>query len=102
MAKAYSEAGIEMMVLKGYVDYLGIAAEKFPPLDRDSELEKRVLEDILHPTFDEKGSGFLFKLRRLKANMWKRNLVATEALVPRLARLAWSHVVKPTITMDNR
>ena len=58
-------------------------------------MEQRELEDILHPTFDEKGSGFLFKLRRLKANMWKRNLVATEALVSRLARLAWSHVVRP-------
>ena len=76
------------------IDCLGIPAEKFPVLERDAELEKRVLEDILHPTFDEKGSGFLFKLRRLKANMWKRNLVASEALVPRLVRLAWSHLVR--------
>ena len=81
------------------IDCLGIPTEKFPSLYRDAKLEQRVLDDILYPTFSEKGSGFLFKLRRLKANMWKRNLVATEALVPRLARLAWSHVVKPTITM---
>ncbi len=81
------------------IDYLGIEAEKFPSLDRDLELEQRVLEDILHPTFDEKGSGFLFKLRRLRANMWKRNLVASEAFLPRMVRLAWSHVVKPTMTM---
>lgn len=71
--------------------------KKFPVLERDAALEQRVLADILHPTFSEKGSGFLFKLRRLKANMWKRNLVATEALVPRLARLAWSHVMRPEI-----
>ena len=30
-----------------------------------------------------------------KANMWKRNLVATEAFIPRMIRLAWSHVVRP-------
>lgn len=77
------------------IDYLGIAAEKFPSLDRDLELEQRVLADILHPTFSEKGSGFLFKLRRLRANMWKRNLVATEAFLPRMLRLAWSHVMRP-------
>ena len=77
------------------IDCLGIAAEKFPSLDRDLELEKRVLEDILHPTFDEKGSGFLFKLRRLRTNMWKCNLVALEPLVPRMMRLAWSHVIRP-------
>lgn len=84
------------------IDCLGIAAEKFPVLEGDAALEQRVLADILHPTFSEKGSGFLFKLRRLKANMWKRNLVASEAFIPRMVRLAWSHVVKPTITMDNR
>ena len=78
------------------INCIGIPAEKFPVLERDAELEKRVLEDILHPTFDEKGSGFLFKLRRLRANMWKRNLVALEPLVPRMMRLAWSHVVRPT------
>ena len=77
------------------IDCLGIAAEKFPVLERDAALEQRVLADILHPTFDEKGSGFLFKLRRLRANMWKRNLVALEPLLPRMVRLAWSHVVRP-------
>ena len=77
------------------IDYLGIEAEKFPVLERDAALEQRVLADILHPTFSEKGSGFLFKLRRLRANIWKRNLVALEPLVPRMVRLAWSHVVRP-------
>lgn len=81
------------------IDNLGIEAEKFPSLDRDLELEQRVLADILHPTFSEKGSGFLFKLRRLRANMWKRNLIALEPLVPRMLRLAWSHVMRPTMTM---
>ena len=83
------------------IDCLGIAAEKFPALERDAALEKRVLEDILHPTFSEKGSGFLFKLRRLKANMWKRNLVSAEAPVSRMARLAWSHLRKSDIRFEN-
>lgn len=79
------------------IDCLGISAEKFPLLDRNSKLEARVLADILHPTFNEKGSGFIFKLRRLKANMWKRNLVSSESLVSRMVRLAWSHVRKPVV-----
>ena len=33
------------------IDCLGIAAEKFPVLERDAALEQRVLADILHPTF---------------------------------------------------
>ena len=77
------------------IDCLGIAAEKFPALERDAALERRVLADILRPTFSEKGSGFFYKLRRLKANMWKRNLVATEPILPRMLRLAWSHVIRP-------
>ena len=81
------------------IDYLGIAAEKFPVLERDAALERRVLEDILHPGFSEKGSGFLFKLCRLRANLWKRNLVATESLLPRMLRLAWSYVALPTMTI---
>lgn len=84
------------------IDCLGIAAEKFPVLERDAALEQRVLADILHPTFSEKGSGFLFKLRRLRANMWKRNLVATEAFISRMIRLAWSHVASPTIRLRLR
>ena len=84
------------------IDCFGIAVEKFPVLERDAALEQRVLADILHPTFSEKGSGFLFKLRRLRANMWKRNLVATEAFLPRMLRLAWSHVIRPTMTMTGK
>ena len=84
------------------IDCLGIAAEKFPVLERDAALERRVLADILHPNFSEKGSGFLFKLRRLRANMWKRNLIASEPLVPRMLRLAWSHVIRPAMTMTGK
>lgn len=76
---------------------LGISAEKFPSLERDSVLEERVLNDIISPSFNESGSGFLFKLRRLRANMWKRNLVSPEPLVPRMVRLAWSHVIGPSV-----
>ena len=39
------------------IDYLGIAAEKFPVLERDAALEQRVLEDrnmqILHKTLSK-------------------------------------------------
>ena len=43
--------------------------------------------------------GFGVQLERAdggeKANMWKHNLVATEAFLPRMLRLAWSHVMRP-------
>ena len=43
--------------------------------------------------------GFGVQLERAdggeKVNMWKHNLVATEAFLPRMMRLAWSHVVRP-------
>ncbi|MDO4820051.1 MAG: nucleotidyltransferase family protein [Prevotella sp.] len=82
------------------IDYLGIPTDKFPSLNRDPALEKRVLADILYPTFSEKGFGFFFKLRRLRANMWKRNLVVAETFIPQMLRLAWSHVVKPEKRID--
>jgi len=84
------------------VGQLGLEAGKFPPLERDAALEKRVLEDILRPTFSEKGSGFVFKLRRLRANRWKRDLVAAEPFVPRMVRLAWSHLRGPERQLDRR
>lgn len=79
------------------VEQLGLEAGKFPPLERDAALEQRVLEDILQPTFCEKGSGFVYKLKRLRANRWKRDLVAAEPFVPRMVRLAWSHIRGPRV-----
>lgn len=78
------------------IDYLGISDKKFPKLTRDTELENRVLQDILFPSFDEKGSGFFFKLKRLKANLWKRNLVSSESFLSRMAHLTLSHMIKPS------
>lgn len=77
------------------VDSIGIDASKFPVLERDSHLENRILDEILHPGFQEDGSGFIFKLRRLQANMWKRRLIGTESFVPRMVRLAFSHLIPP-------
>lgn len=79
------------------IDCLGILAEKFPSIERDAALEDRVLNDILYPSFNEKGSDFIFKLRRLRANMWKRNLVNPEPFLPRMVRLALSHLIGPGI-----
>lgn len=79
------------------IHQIGIDAGKFPVLEADAELERMVLEDILHPGFSEDTpsgamAGFFMKVRRLKANMWKRRLVNPEPLVPMLLRLAWSHL----------
>jgi len=83
------------------VGQLGLEAGKYPSMERDVALEQRVMEDILQPTFSKKGSGFVFKLRRLRANRWKRDLVAAEPFVPRMVRLAWSHLRGPKILKVN-
>ena len=44
-------------------------------------------------------SVFSWRGQMVEKHIWKRNLVASEPLVPRMVRLAWSHVVKPTITI---
>ena len=59
------------------IDNLGLDAALIPPFERDIKLEKRVLNDILHPEFSEKfpEKGFVqiirFKFRRWMANRWR-------------------------------
>lgn len=77
------------------LDYLGFDDSAFPPIDRDSVLEKRIFEDILSPEFDDgKPSALagvlLFKLRRWWANRWKHQLIYNEKLLPMFLTLLGS------------
>ena len=78
-------------------DYLGLQFDGIPAIERNEELERRILEDVLHPEFaEEKPSGLIpvlaFKARRWWHNRWKHPLVYDEWLLPMLLTLAWSHL----------
>lgn len=80
------------------IDYLGFDETIFPFVERNEELEKRILADILHPEFAEEkpSSGLLpiltFKLHRWWHNRWKHPLVYKEWLLPMFLTLLWSHL----------
>jgi len=83
-------------------DLLGTPPETFPlPLEREAELERRVLGEILAPEFDRtqpQGSTLAvvaFKTRRWWANRWKHRIVYDDSLLGTFFRSSWSHLLKP-------
>lgn len=80
------------------VDSLGFPEERFPIIERNDALAARILQDILHPEFDEEkpSKGLLailaFKFRRWWHNRWKHPLVYKEWLLPMFLTLLWSHL----------
>ena len=80
------------------VDYLGFPESCSPAIERNKDLEVRILMDILHPEFAEEKpvSGFIpvltFKFRRWWHNRWKHPLVYKEWLLPMFLTLLWSHL----------
>ena len=72
------------------VDYLGFDESAFPTIVREHDLEKRIMENILSPEFDEKKPKgntlqvIIFKTRRFFANKWKRHLVFRESIMNQL------------------
>ncbi len=83
------------------IDAFGISPDCFPPFERDTALEQRVLNDILHPEFDEQPPhgniirGLVFKFRRWWANRWKHRIVYREGLLRTFFVQLYSHLLKP-------
>ncbi len=84
------------------IDLLGLDPALVPPFGRDSALERRVTEEILHPAFAQKmpAKSSLpavvgFKYRRWRENRWKHRIVYREGVWSAFFQLAWSHVLKP-------
>ena len=77
---------------------LGSGQARLPAWRRGDEVirQRGIAIDYSH----HHHSVFSWKGQMVENHMWKRNLVASEPLVPRMLRLAWSHVVKPE-TMAN-
>ena len=88
------------------VDYLGFSESCFPTIERDKDLEERILMDILHPEFAEEkpASGLIpiltFKFRRWWHNRWKHPLVYKEWLLPMFLKLLWSHLRRYKTIID--
>lgn len=88
--------------LNGYaIDLFDIDKSTLPNFARRSNLEERILNDILEPEFRERRPEkgliriILFKYRRWWANRWKHQLVYREGLLHSFVTQAWSHILKP-------
>ena len=88
------------------VDYLGFSESCFPSIERNKDLEERIIMDILHPEFAEEKptSGLIpiltFKFRRWWHNRWKHPLVYKEWLLPMFLTLLWSHLRRYKTIID--
>lgn len=82
------------------IDYLGFPADAFPIFERDEALEKRVINDIIYPEFNEDApngfiNGLWFKYKRWKANSWKHKITFPESLAETLLTQLFAHLLKP-------
>lgn len=78
-------------------DYFGMHFNLCFELERKPDLGARIIEDVLHPEFDEeKPQGLFlvlwFKMKRWWYNRWKHPLVYNEWLLPMFLTLLWSHI----------
>ena len=82
------------------IEDLGFEADLFPKSEIDTELKKRVLNEILSPEFSEtQPAGLIprvvFKFRRFKANGWKHKLCYKESMWSAFWSGVWGHLLKP-------
>lgn len=84
------------------IDHLGLPSDYIPEFERNSKLEERVWNEILHPEFNmqcPRNAGYIkswsFMLRRWWANRWKHRIVYNESLAKTFIVQLWSHLLKP-------
>lgn len=84
------------------IDKLGLPQDCVPNMVRDSELEKRVWNEIMQPEFNEtqpRNVGYLkswaYMFCRWWANRWKHRIVYRETLLSTFFVQIWSHMLKP-------
>lgn len=65
-----------------YVDYLGFDEKVYPEIEHNTELEKRILDDLFNPEFSEKQpkgkviQNIIFKTRRYWKNSWTKKFIS--------------------------
>lgn len=69
------------------VDLLGVKPDMLPPLHRNRNLERRIIEDILNPRYSlqiNKGEGIVasmkYSIKRWRAKYWKLKIVYSDSL----------------------
>lgn len=83
------------------VEHLGLNAELVPNIERNVNLEERILNDILYAEFDEEKpkDGLVrivwWKTRRYFANSWKHKLIYNESVLRTFIQSSYSHLLKP-------
>ncbi len=84
------------------IEHLGVPADIFPDFERDTELEARMLNDILYPQYLDKSAlhsnffrNFMFRLHRWWGNRWKHRMVYREGLLLTFLVQIRSHLMKP-------
>ena len=84
------------------VEELGFEARIFSPILYNPSVKDNVLDDILHPRYDNKDAHqsnvlgrLIFKYRRWKGNAWKRELCYGENTWASFWNGVWNHILKP-------
>lgn len=83
------------------IDLVGLSSDIFPVFEREPELERRVLNDILHPEFSEKmprggvAARWSFMLRRWWHNRWKHSIVYKDGVLGTFFVQIYSHLLRP-------
>ncbi len=82
------------------VEDLGFSRDFFPEFSFDPSVKRRILEDTFNPPFpgrspQKKLPRIIFKMRRYRANSWKRKLCYPDEGLFSMMQLAWSHIMGP-------
>ena len=83
------------------VKYLGLNPAFIPPYESDLALEKRIWIDLLNPVFPPPegkrtiGSVIRYKIRLLRLNRWKYDLVFPGKYWKRILYSTFSHLIHP-------
>ncbi|MBE6231242.1 MAG: hypothetical protein E7117_02630 [Bacteroidales bacterium] len=82
------------------VEDLGFDATEYPYINVDENLKKRVLSDMIFPEFNEREPKefiprYLYKLRRRRANLWKRKICYNDVGLGTFFRSVLSHFIRP-------
>lgn len=83
------------------VTYLGFERDLFPALELDDGLVRRIFEEILCPSFQDKEDGTLWKSLRVKParwwhNRWKHRLCYSDSLLSSFLHGLHAKLLKPS------
>lgn len=83
------------------VEYLGFDRSLFPEVEKDKALVRRILNEIMHPFFQQKEDGTLLNSLRVKTvrwwqNRWKHRLCYADSLISSFFNSLYAKILKPS------